>query len=95
MLYTVRRSPYHDDVNAMLALVSETDDVLLIQNGVLFGINDNRYLAKLMRTGAGIYALQEDLDARGLIEQISDRVKVIDYDGFVSLTVKHQQNFAW
>ncbi|MBD2811420.1 sulfurtransferase complex subunit TusB [Xenorhabdus sp. Vera] len=95
MLYTVRRSPYHDDVNAMLALVSETDDVLLIQNGVLFGINDNRYLAELMRTGAGIYALQEDLDARGLIEQISDRVKVIDYDGFVSLTVKHQQNFAW
>ncbi|MBD1227414.1 MULTISPECIES: sulfurtransferase complex subunit TusB [Xenorhabdus] len=95
MLYTVSRSPYHDDFNAMLGLVSDTDDVLLMQNGVLLGINDNRYLAELFRTGAGIYVLKEDLNARGLIEQISDRVRVIDYNGFVSLTVKHQQNFAW
>ncbi|MDC9593621.1 sulfurtransferase complex subunit TusB [Xenorhabdus sp. IM139775] len=95
MLYTVSRSPYHDDFNAMLGFVSETDDVLLIQNGVLLGINNNRYLAELLSTGAGIYVLREDLDARGLIEQISDRIIVIDYNGFVSLTVKHQQNFAW
>ncbi|WP_340615809.1 sulfurtransferase complex subunit TusB [Xenorhabdus entomophaga] len=95
MLYTVSRSPYHDDFNAMLGLVSDTDDVLLIQNGVLLGISENRYLAELLRSGAGIYALKEDLDARGLFEQISDRVKVVDYRGFVSLTVKHQQNFAW
>ncbi|MBI6550156.1 sulfurtransferase complex subunit TusB [Xenorhabdus lircayensis] len=95
MLYTVGRSPYHDDFNAMLGLVSDADDVLLIQNGVLLGISDNHHLAELLQTGAGIYALQEDLDARGLVEQISDRVMVIDYSGFVSLTVKHQQNFAW
>ncbi|AYA41879.1 sulfurtransferase complex subunit TusB [Xenorhabdus nematophila] len=95
MLYTVRHSPYHYDFNAMLSFVSETDDVLLIQNGVLLGINDNRYLTELIRTRAGIYVLKEDLDARGLIEQISNCVKVIDYEGFVSLTVKHQQNFAW
>ncbi|PHM74536.1 sulfurtransferase complex subunit TusB [Xenorhabdus kozodoii] len=95
MLYTVSRSPYHDDVNAMLGLVSDTDDILLMQNGVLLGINENRYLTELLRTGAGIYVLKEDLAARGLIEQISDGVMVIDYKGFVSLTVKHQQNFAW
>ncbi|CDH33690.1 sulfurtransferase complex subunit TusB [Xenorhabdus bovienii] len=95
MLYTVSRSPYHDDFNAMLGLVSDADDVLLMQNGVLLGINDNRYLAELIRTGAGVYALQEDLAARGLVEQISDRVQVIDYKGFVSLTAKHPQNFGW
>ncbi|MBD2785076.1 sulfurtransferase complex subunit TusB [Xenorhabdus sp. DI] len=95
MLYTVSRSPYHDDFSAMLGLVSDRDDVLLIQNGVLLSMNNNRYLAELLGTGAGIYVLREDLDARGLIEQISDRVIVIDYNGFVSLTVKHQQNFAW
>ncbi|CDH04699.1 conserved hypothetical protein [Xenorhabdus bovienii str. oregonense] len=95
MLYTVSRSPYHDDFNAMLSLVSDADDVLLMQNGVLLGINDNRYLAELIRTGARVYALQEDLAARGLVEQISDRVQVIDYKGFVSLTVKHPQNFGW
>ncbi|MDC9598550.1 sulfurtransferase complex subunit TusB [Xenorhabdus anantnagensis] len=95
MLYTISRSPYHDDFNAMLGLVSDTDDVLLTQNGVLLGINDNRYLTELARTGAGIYILKEDLEARGLFEQVSDRVMVIDYNGFVSLTVKHQQNFVW
>ncbi|PHM38923.1 tRNA 2-thiouridine synthase TusB [Xenorhabdus mauleonii] len=95
MLYTVSHSPYHIDFNAMLSLVTDIDDVLLIQNGVLLGINNNRNLMALLNTGAGIYALKEDLEARGLFEQISDRVKVIDYAGFVSLTVKHQQNFAW
>ncbi|MDX7986274.1 sulfurtransferase complex subunit TusB [Xenorhabdus sp. 12] len=95
MLYTVGRSPYHIDFKAMLSLISDIDDVLLIQNGVLLGINNNRDLVELLNTGAGIYVLKEDLDARGMFEQISDRVKVIDYAGFVSLTVKHQQNFAW
>ncbi|AOM42042.1 sulfurtransferase complex subunit TusB [Xenorhabdus hominickii] len=95
MLYTVSRSPYQDDFNAMLGLISDTDDVLLIQNGVLLGINENRYLIELLRTGAGIYALEADIAARGLIEQISNRVQVIDYKGFVNLTVKHKQNFAW
>ncbi|MBD2799384.1 sulfurtransferase complex subunit TusB [Xenorhabdus sp. M] len=95
MLYTVSRSPYHDDFNAMLGLVSDADDVLLIQNGVLLGVNDNRYLNELIRTGVKIYALQEDLNARGLGERISNSIQVIDYKGFVGLTVKHQQNFAW
>ncbi|WP_340620199.1 sulfurtransferase complex subunit TusB [Xenorhabdus siamensis] len=95
MLYTVRRSPYQDDFNAILGLITDVDDVLLIQNGVLLSVNGNRYLAELIRTGAGIYALQDDLDARGLVNQVSDRVQVVNYNGFVSLTVKHQQSFSW
>ncbi|REF26816.1 tRNA 2-thiouridine synthesizing protein B [Xenorhabdus cabanillasii] len=95
MLYTVRCSPYQDDFNAILGLITDADDVLLIQNGVLLSMNGNRYLAELIRTGAGIYALQDDLDARGLTNQVSDRVQVVNYNGFVSLTVKHQQSFSW
>ncbi|PHM28853.1 sulfurtransferase complex subunit TusB [Xenorhabdus budapestensis] len=95
MLYTVRCSPYQDDFNAILGLITDADDVLLIQNGVLLSVNGNRYLAELIRTGAGIYALQDDLDARGLANQVSDRVRVVNYNGFVSLTVKHQQSFSW
>ncbi|CDL87518.1 sulfurtransferase complex subunit TusB [Xenorhabdus cabanillasii] len=95
MLYTVRCSPYQDDFNAILGLITDADDVLLIQNGVLLSMNGNRYLAGLIRTGAGIYALQDDLDARGLTNQVSDRVQVVNYNGFVSLTVKHQQSFSW
>ncbi|QTL40120.1 sulfurtransferase complex subunit TusB [Xenorhabdus budapestensis] len=95
MLYTVRCSPYQDDFNAILGLITDADDVLLIQNGVLLSVNGNRYLAELIRTGAGIYALQDDLDARGLANQVSDRVQVVNYNDFVSLTVKHQQSFSW
>ncbi|MEX0444964.1 sulfurtransferase complex subunit TusB [Xenorhabdus sp. SGI246] len=94
MLYTVRHSPYQDDFDAILGLITDVDDVLLIQNGVLLSINGNRYLAELIRTGAGIYALQDDLDARGLVNQVSDHVRVVNYNGFVSLTVKHQQSFS-
>ncbi|MBC8944014.1 MULTISPECIES: sulfurtransferase complex subunit TusB [Xenorhabdus] len=95
MLYTVKCSPYQDDFNAILGLITDVDDVLLIQNGVLLSVNGNRYLAELIRTGAGIYALQDDLEARGLVKQVSDRVQVVNYNGFVSLTVKHQQSFSW
>ncbi|PHM71201.1 sulfurtransferase complex subunit TusB [Xenorhabdus sp. KJ12.1] len=95
MLYTVRCSPYQNDFNAILGLITDADDVLMLQNGVLLGVNDNPYLAELIHTGAGIYALQEDLDARGLTERVSEHVKMVNYNGFVSLTVKHQQSLSW
>jgi tRNA 2-thiouridine synthesizing protein B len=95
MLYTVSRSPYHNDFNAMLGLISDTDDVLFIQNGVLLSINGNRYLEELLQTGASVYVLRDDLDARGLTGHVSERVQVVDYSGFVSLTVKHPQSLSW
>ncbi|CAQ82431.1 MULTISPECIES: sulfurtransferase complex subunit TusB [Photorhabdus] len=95
MLYTVSRSPYQCDFNAIFNLLTGGDDILFIQDGVLAGIEANRYLPTLINSGITLYALKEDIEARGLLGQVSDKVQVIDYTDFVNLTVKHHQQFAW
>ncbi|TNH42831.1 sulfurtransferase complex subunit TusB [Photorhabdus luminescens] len=95
MLYTVGRSPYQCDFNAIFKLLARGDDILFIQDGVLAGIEGNCYLPTLISCGVTLYVLKEDIEARGLNEQISDKVQVIDYTDFVNLTVKHHQQFAW
>ncbi|MDI5829353.1 sulfurtransferase complex subunit TusB, partial [Salmonella enterica subsp. enterica serovar Kentucky] len=42
-----------------------------------------------------VYALKEDIDARGLGGQISDSVVRVDYTEFVRLTVKYANQMAW
>ncbi|MCP5693830.1 sulfurtransferase complex subunit TusB, partial [Klebsiella pneumoniae] len=42
-----------------------------------------------------VYALNEDLIARGLTGQISNDIILIDYTDFVRLTVKHPSQMAW
>ncbi|MCC8374647.1 MULTISPECIES: sulfurtransferase complex subunit TusB [Photorhabdus] len=95
MLYTVGRSPYQCDFNVISKLLASGDDILFIQDGVLAGIEGNCYLPALISRGATLYALKEDIEARGLGDQVSDKVQVIDYTDFVNLTVKHHQQFAW
>ncbi|NHB94017.1 sulfurtransferase complex subunit TusB [Photorhabdus cinerea] len=95
MLYTIGRSPYQCDFNAIFNLLAGGDDVLFIQDGVLAGIEGNRYLPTLISRGVTLYALKEDIEARGLVGQVSDKVQVINYTDFVNLTVKHHQQFAW
>ncbi|WP_036773590.1 sulfurtransferase complex subunit TusB [Photorhabdus australis] len=95
MLYTVSRSPYQCDFNTIFNLLTGDDDILFIQDGVLAGIEGNHYLPTLISSGITLYALKEDIEARGLFGQVSDKVQVIDYTDFVNLTVKHHQQFAW
>jgi len=43
-----------------------------------------------------IYALEEDLVARGLpITMISDQVELIDYARFVELTIEYNTSTSW
>lgn len=95
MLYTLATSPYHCDLSALLRLIGEGDDLLLMQDGVLAGVNGSTALYSVLRAPISVYALKEDLLARGLIGQISHKITVIGYTDFVSLTVKHRQQVAW
>ena len=56
-----------------------------------------RVLGKEMciRDSIKVYALNEDLIARGLTGQISNDIILIDYTDFVRLTVKHSSQMAW
>ncbi|CBG91171.1 sulfurtransferase complex subunit TusB [Citrobacter rodentium] len=95
MLHTLRRSPWHSDFSSLLRLLAEGDALLLLQDGVIAAIEGSRYLETLRNAPITVYALQEDIDARGLTGQISDSVVRVSYTDFVRLTVAHASQLAW
>ncbi len=94
MLHTLHRSPWLTDFAALLRLLSEGDELLLLQDGVTAAVDGNRYLESLRNAPIKVYALNEDLIARGLTGQISNDIIPIDYTDFVRLTVKHSSQMA-
>ena len=95
MLHTLHRSPWVTDFAALLRLLSEGDELLLLQDGVTAAVDGNRYLESLRNAPIKVYALNEDLIARGLTGRISNDIIPIDYTDFVRLTVKHSSQMAW
>lgn len=94
MLHTLHRSPRLTDFAALLRLLSEGDELLLLQDGVTAAVDGNRYLESLRNAPIKVYALNEDLIARGLTGRISNDIIPIDYTDFVRLTVKHSSQMA-
>ncbi|MBD8168883.1 sulfurtransferase complex subunit TusB [Erwinia persicina] len=95
MLHTLMTSPFRTDISALLRLLAEGDAVLLLQDGVIAALEGNRVLEALLNAPISVYALREDLDARGLAAQISSKVTVVSYTGFVELAVSHPQQMTW
>ena len=95
MLHTLMSSPFQCDYFLLLRMLQPGDDLLLMQDGVLAAIEDNRLLPQLLRSPARLWALKEDVEARGLAAQISSNITFIDYNDFVMLTVKQQQQMPW
>lgn len=63
MLHTLHRSPWLTDFAALLRLLSEGDELLLLQDGVTAAVDGNRYLESLRNAPIKVYALNEDLIA--------------------------------
>lgn len=95
MLYTLLQSPWQCDIDSLLLLMQEGDDLLLLQDGVTAALEGSQMFIKLQASPAVLWVLEEDVVARGLVEQISTKVARLDYTGFVAMTVKHQQQVAW
>lgn len=94
-LHTLSHSPYHTDIDAMLRVVAQGDALLLLQDGVIAGLAQGSVIARLLASGAPLYALRDDVVARGLTEQISPSVRLVDYTEFVRLTAQHAAQLAW
>lgn len=95
MLYTLRHSPFQCDLNALIRLLKPQDDLLLLQDGVIAALNESAAFQALRQSGAALYALGDDVDARGLSAQISTEISVVDYTDFVALAVKNPQQMIW
>lgn len=91
MLYILNQSHSSNALHRCLQIAGCDDAILLIEDGVLAAIN-NSDMASLISSLAKkceIFVLHADVEARGLSAMILANIKIIDYDGFVDLTIKH------
>ena len=99
MLHTVNKSPFErNTLESCISLAKSGSSVLLIEDGVIGamkGTAHSQKIADAMET-VSFYVLGPDLKARGLSESnVVDGIKVIDYNGFVDLTVDHDTVQSW
>ena len=91
MLYMVNKSPMmFGNLESALRIAPSGEPILLVEDGV-YAAAAGAASADLVRQALEqhpVYALQADLEARGLARLV-DGVQVIDYDGFVELVEQH------
>jgi tRNA 2-thiouridine synthesizing protein B len=99
MLHTVNKSPFEKNtLDSCISLAKPGSSVLLIEDGVIGAMNGTAHSQKISDAMDKIsfYVLGPDLKARGLSESnVVDGIKVIDYSGFVDLTVDHDTVQSW
>lgn len=93
MLHTLPHCASGVDFPALLRLLKRAMR-FVARDGVTVAIEGNRFLESLRDAHITVYALKEDIDARGTGGQISDSVVRVDYTEFVRLTVKYANQMA-
>ena len=99
ILHTVNRSASAgESLASCLRSAVSGSGVLLLEDGV-YAARAGGLGAQLLRCvneQIQIYALQADLQARGIAPaELLGRVQIVDYNGFVVLTCEYDKVLAW
>lgn len=94
MLHTLSHSLNQIDVHHFTAMISDSDVVLLWQDGVTAGIKHTQ-LSALLDKKHMIYALDNDVLARGLTDLMDNRIQIIDMEMCIKLTAENAPQIAW
>ena len=95
-LHMLSHSPFADSrLGSCLRLLGAEDGLLLSGDAVYALQPDtaNLQALQLMPASVALYALDEDLAARGM--QLHERVQVVDYPGFVELCTRYAKVNSW
>jgi len=98
LLHTINKSPFERNTfDSCVAHAKKGSSILLIEDGVYAatqGTAAARKLQDLMKD-VKVYALQPDVNTRGLQSKMLDGVNLVDYGGFVDLVTQHNAVQAW
>ena len=98
MLHIVNKSPAQArSLESCLRLAKDGQALLLTEDGVYAatpGFAESSGLAQAAKR-LKVYALQPDLEARGMAGKLIEGVATIDYGGFVDLVVEHPTSQSW
>lgn len=100
MLHTVNKSAFSSSLlSTCLGAACDGDDILLLNDGVyglVQGSPNEAPLRALIRDGkCRVLALREDVERRGLSNQLLAGVEMIDYPEFVKLAAHHSVTQSW
>ncbi len=93
ILHTVSKSPFSNQAwQECLYCANSGDSILLLEDGVYAAMPgsqsdsiDNLHL----------YAIDVDVNARGLQDKLIPGVEIVDYARFVELTTTHKSVVSW
>jgi tRNA 2-thiouridine synthesizing protein B len=98
MLHIVNKSPSQTcTLDSCLRLSQAGQALLLIEDGV-YAATARSPAAAAVRDAMKrlkVYALQPDLEARGVHTAVLDGVTLVDYGGFVDLVAEHTSTQSW
>ncbi|MBE0487786.1 MAG: sulfurtransferase complex subunit TusB [Halomonas sp.] len=94
LLHILNRSPATSEVyRQALSAMGAADRLLLIEDGVQGALGP---LVECFGDLTGrLYALEEDLSARGLVPLCDASVVKVDVEGFVTLTEEAMRTVSW
>jgi len=98
MLHTVNKSPFEkESLSTCLRLSEDGSSILLIEDAIyaaLEGTTTSDSIKNAMKTRK-VYALQDDINARGVQDKVMDGIEQVDYAGFVNLVTEHDTVQSW
>jgi tRNA 2-thiouridine synthesizing protein B len=97
MLHLVNKSPFERGAfESALNMARKGSAILLIEDGVYAALKNTPFEDKVSAAAKDIRicVLGPDLEARG-VDQVIEGVEVVDYGGFVDLTVDHTPVQSW
>jgi tRNA 2-thiouridine synthesizing protein B len=98
LLHTVNKSPFgNNSLERCLSLAKDGSSVLLIEDGV-YGVSKGTAASSMVEEAmktVKVYALAEDVAARGVKDRVMDGVELVDYAGFVKLAADSSQVQSW
>jgi len=99
MLHTVNKSPFErNTLDSCLRVAKAGSAILLIEDAVYAALADTEIASKVKdkMNDYKFYVLEPDVKARGLSgKTLVDGITVVDYAGFVDLTVEHESVQSW
>tara|TARA_R100001143_G_scaffold62907_1_gene67523 strand:- start:37 stop:360 length:324 start_codon:yes stop_codon:yes gene_type:complete len=102
-LHLINKAPQHssalDECLGLILSDPQAHALMLIEDGVyaaLGQVDTNRhFLQGLQQSKLAAYVLTEDLQARGISDKVSGVFSLVDYPGFVDLTLKFSKVQSW
>jgi len=89
------RSPFQMDIMLLIDFLRAEDDLVALQDSVIVMVENNIFINKLLSISVNMYAIKQDIYARGIQGIVSNEVNIIDYVQFVYLTNKNKTQMSW